>query len=47
MGEDNKALFRRILSQFIMRFEFALPGVVAAQTAALAPPPAPEEVSAQ
>lgn len=47
MGEDNKALFRRILSQFITRFEFALPGVVAAQTAALAPAPAAEEAPAQ
>ncbi len=25
MGEDNKELFRRILSEFIARFEFALP----------------------
>lgn len=40
MGEDNKELFRRILREFIERFEFALPGVVAAQ-------PAPEEVPAQ
>jgi hypothetical protein len=47
MGEDNKALFRRILSQFITRFEFALPGVVAAQTRALAPAPAAEEAPAQ
>jgi hypothetical protein len=47
MGEDNKALFRRILSEFITRFEFALPGVVAAQTAALAPAPAAEEAPAQ
>lgn len=47
MGEDNKALFRRILREFIARFEFALPGVVAAQAAALAPAPAPEEAPAQ
>lgn len=47
MGEDNKVLFRRILSQFMTRFEFALPGVVAGQTAALAPAPAPEEATAQ
>ena len=47
MGEDNKALFRRILSQFVTRFEFALPGVIAAQTAALAPAPAPEGAPAQ
>ncbi|MBX9757623.1 MAG: AAA family ATPase [Beijerinckiaceae bacterium] len=42
MGEDNKELFRRILREFIARFEFALPGVVAAQ-----PVPAPEEAPAQ
>ncbi|TBG55699.1 AAA family ATPase [Rhizobium leguminosarum] len=47
MGEDNKALFRRILSEFITRFEFALPEVVPAHTAALAPGPAPEEAPAQ
>lgn len=47
MGEDNKALFRRILGEFIARFEFALPGVVAAQTAAPAPAPAQEEAPAQ
>ena len=47
MGEDNKALFRRILSEFITRFEFALPGVVPTHIAALAPAPAPEEVPAQ
>jgi len=47
MGEDNKELFRRILREFITRFEFALPGVVAAHTAALAPAPAPEEAPAQ
>ncbi|MBX3583372.1 MAG: AAA family ATPase [Rhizobiaceae bacterium] len=47
MGEDNKELFRRILREFIARFEFALPGVVAAQPAAPAPAPAPEEAPAQ
>jgi hypothetical protein len=47
MGEDNKALFRRILSQFITRFEFALPGVVTAQTAAPAPAPPAEEAPEQ
>ncbi|MGF7163428.1 hypothetical protein FHS85_005091 [Rhodoligotrophos appendicifer] len=47
MGEDNKELFRRILREFITRFEFALPGVVATQSAALAPAPAPEEAPAQ
>ena len=45
MGEDNKALFRRILSEFLTRFEFALPGVNPAHTATLAP--APEKASAQ
>lgn len=47
MGEDNKALFRRILGEFITRFEFALPGVVAAQTAIPAPAPAAQEAPAQ
>ncbi len=47
MGEDNKELFRRILREFIARFEFALPGVAATQTAALAPAPAAEEAPAQ
>lgn len=47
MGEDNKELFRRILREFITRFEFALPGVVPAQPAAPAKAPAPEEASAQ
>ncbi|MFG1274010.1 AAA family ATPase [Xanthobacter flavus] len=47
MGEDNKALFRRILSEFIARFEFALPGVVATQPAAPAPAPAEEEAPAE
>lgn len=37
MGEDNKALFRRILREFLTRFEFALPNVVPAQPAAAAP----------
>ena len=41
MGEDNKQLFRRILHEFIARFDFALPGVVPAQPAA--PAPAPQE----
>lgn len=46
MGEDNKELFRRILREFIVRFEFALPGVVAAQPVITAPAPAAEEVPA-
>ena len=45
MGEDNKELFRRILGEFITRFEFALPGVVAPQPAA--PAPAPQEAPVQ
>jgi hypothetical protein len=47
MGEDNKALFRRILSEFITRFEFALPEVVPAHAAALAAAPASEEAPVQ
>lgn len=42
MGEDNKELFRRILRDFVTRFEFSLPGVAATQTAALAPAPTAE-----
>lgn len=34
MGEDNKELFRRILTGFISRFEFALPTVGPVQTTA-------------
>jgi hypothetical protein len=44
MGEDNKALFRRILSEFIAKFDFALPEIVPAPAI---PAPAPEEVPAQ
>lgn len=44
MGEDNKALFRRILRDFIARFDFALPETVPARPAA--PAPAPEEAPA-
>jgi hypothetical protein len=45
MGEDNKILFRRILGDFITKFQFALPGIgeptlTAAPTPA-PPPPAP------
>ena len=43
MGDDNKALFRRILSDFIAKFEFAVPEIVQAPAAAL-PEPAIEEV---
>lgn len=45
MGEDNKQLFRRILREFITRFEFALPDVVPTQPTA--PAPAPQEAPAQ
>ena len=41
MGEDNKALFRRILREFTKRFEFALPGIVPDQPTAVAHAPAP------
>jgi hypothetical protein len=47
MGEDNKELFRRILREFITRFEFALPGSVSTRSPAPAPAPAPEEAPAQ
>jgi hypothetical protein len=49
MGEDNKELFRRILREFVMRFEFALPGTVPtpSRTPAAAPAPVPEEAPAQ
>lgn len=41
MGEDNKELFRRILREFISRFDFALPTIVPAR--AIAPAPAIQE----
>lgn len=47
MGEDNKELFRRILREFIARFEFALPDVAPASPAAHAPAPIPQELPAQ
>jgi hypothetical protein len=31
MGEDNKVLFRRILRDFVAKFEFAVPDVFDAQ----------------
>jgi hypothetical protein len=43
MGDDNKALFRRILREFTTRFEFAVPGFIPAAPAAPAPAPAPQE----
>jgi hypothetical protein len=47
MVEDNKELFRRILREFIGRFDFALPGIVAAQPAVPPAAPAPEEAPPQ
>lgn len=49
MGEDNKELFRRILHDFVTRFEFALPGAVPAPPPAPGPAPAPvpQEAPAQ
>ena len=43
MGEDNKALFRRILEDFTTKFQFALPDLMHAPpiTAAIAQNPAP------
>lgn len=40
MGEDNKELFRRILTEFIKRFEFSLPQVGPSQPPAPAAAPA-------
>lgn len=49
MGEDNKKLFRRILGDFVTRFDFALPDAVPAPPPALAPAlaPVPQETPAQ
>lgn len=47
MGEDNKELFRRILSEFIARFEFALPGHAPARPTAPTPTGALEEATAE
>jgi hypothetical protein len=41
MGEDNKERFRRILSEFLTQFEFALPVVAPVPPPAPAPAPAP------
>ncbi|PTA70829.1 MULTISPECIES: AAA family ATPase [unclassified Stenotrophomonas] len=43
MGEDNKELFRRILREFIARFDFALPGTVPTRATAPAHAPALQE----
>lgn len=47
MGEDNKELFRRILREFVTRFEFHLPGAAPAPHPAPAPAPVPQEATAQ
>jgi hypothetical protein len=47
MGEDNKELFRRILREFVTRFEFALPGAAPVKPAIPVPAPVPQEVPAQ
>jgi hypothetical protein len=39
MGEDNKELFRRILGDFVTKFQFDLPAILTA--APVAPPPVP------
>ncbi|KPY79904.1 putative anticodon nuclease [Pseudomonas amygdali pv. tabaci] len=41
MGDDNKNLFRRILSDFIRTFQFALPDLLGAPPAAVAAAPIP------
>lgn len=47
MGEDNKELFRRILREFIARFEFALPDVGTASQPVPAPTQTFQEAPAQ
>jgi AAA domain len=44
MGDDNKALFRRILNDFIAKFDFALPEIAPAPAPAPILPPVIEEV---
>lgn len=39
MGEDNKNLFRRILRDFVTKFQFALPDILENPAAAVAPAP--------
>lgn len=41
MGEDNKELFRRILEDFVTKFQFDLPELLAAAPVVAAPAPAP------
>jgi hypothetical protein len=40
MGNDNKDLFRRILKDFVTKFQFALPDIVQTPPAVAAPTPA-------
>lgn len=46
MGEDNKVLFRRILRDFILRFEFALPDLPPSRSSTRPPAPEPQEATA-
>lgn len=41
MGEDNKELFRRILGDFVTKFQFDLPAILTAAPVAPAPVPVP------
>jgi len=41
MGEDNQELFRRILKDFITKFQFDLPELLAAAPVVAAPASAP------
>jgi hypothetical protein len=45
MGEDNKELFRRILSDFTTKFKFDLPEILEAASVAPAPAPIPAPVT--
>lgn len=47
MGEDNKELFRRILREFVTRFEFHLPDSAPGPHPAPAAEPVPQEAPAQ
>jgi len=46
MGEDNQALFRRILRDFTTQLQFSLPEILAVGPAVAAPAPAPGSASA-
>lgn len=47
MGADNAALFRRILNDFVSRFEFAVPGAVPVPLSDALQASTPEEASTQ